>query len=412
MKANRLFRLLAAFLLLAAIVFLAFPVKAAPPNGVDHLRGRWDGVIENLFGADQPFRLLLDRSGPDPDDSQAALYNGCMAVGEDADFAPVSARVVILGNEEYDLTLFGTATGGAGVIKLTGLVQAFDAAVTDDVAGGEWQTAEETGNWSVLHHDRRQVKCPEVEVGDDLIFHGDVYGIVGIAPVGEENSQGTLLESFTNIVSTGVRVDLPGGGSLIVPYEAGLFSPLVDFISEFRFFDDLEGLPIAGQTYTFTLLDVFGQPIPGATSTDIWLSCALGAPRNVAASVNLGGMSLSWDPVSPVAGFDPGGFPPLGFYQIELYAETDWAMVYGSNGIHSPSHLIPAPGFGGFAPGTPDGFDFGQGLLELADGAYVIDTIAFAEAVHAGGSGLECQVRAWEEQVRFELSGGAITILP
>ncbi len=407
----RFVHVLVIFILLAALAISVIPAGAAPPNSVDHLRGRWDGAIQNLYSEDQPFRLLLDRSGPDPNDPQAALYNGCMAVGDGADFAPVSARVVALGNEEFDLAIFGTVTGGGFVIKLTGLARTFGAGVTDDDAAGQWQTAEETGDWSAIHHDRRQVKCPAVEFDDGLFFGGDVYGIVGIAPEGEEGSQGTILESFTNIVSSAVRVNLPGGGTMIIPFFTDLFSPGVDFINTFRFLGDQGGLPVSGGTYTFTLLDAFGDPIPGATATDVWQSCEVDAPRNVSAALDATGLVLTWDAVAPVAGFDPSAAEPLGFYQIEL-GSLSGDGGFGAGGIHLTSHLIPFAGFGGYALGFPDGENYGNSLLELPDGSYVIDTITFAQAVHAGGVGLECQVRAWEEQVRFEKSGGTITLLP
>ena len=213
-----------------------------------------------------------------------------MAVGDGADFAPDSAHIGSLGNKEVDLTLCGTVTGGGFVIKLTGLVQTFGAPVTDDAAAGGWQTAEEEGNWSAIHHDRRQVKCPVVDIGDGLFFRGDVYGIVGIAPVGEDGAQGTILESHTNIVSSAVRVDLPGGGTLDIPFFTDLFSPSVDFLTEFRFLEDLPGLPVFGGSYTFTLLDPIGNPISGAVAVDVWQSCDVGAPRNVNALLDPNGI--------------------------------------------------------------------------------------------------------------------------
>ena len=59
----------------------------------------------------------------------------------------------------------------------------------------------------------------------------------------------------------------------------------VDFIDEFRFLGNLDGFPEAGGTYTFTLLNVHGQPIAGATTSDTWLACTVDAPRNVSATV-------------------------------------------------------------------------------------------------------------------------------
>ncbi len=147
MKSKLLFRLLITFTLIAAFFWKAIPVQAAPPNGVDILRGLWNGAVENLYGGDQPFSLQLDRSAPDPNAPQVALYNGCMALGNGAAYAPISARIVIIGNGEYNLTLLGTASQGGFIIKLEGLVQTVGAAVTDDTAGGSGRrlTREEIG---------------------------------------------------------------------------------------------------------------------------------------------------------------------------------------------------------------------------------------------------------------------------
>ncbi len=389
--------------LMAGITGVAY---AAPPNGVDHLRGRWDGTLNGLFGEDQPFRLLLDESQPDPNDSQAVLYNGCMSVGGDGQFAPVSARVIILGNEEYDLTLFGTA--GGSVIKLTGLIEARGASVKDDSAGGAWQTSAEDGDWSAVHLDRRNPKCPDVQLGEGLFFGGDVYGIVGIHP-DESRNKGTILEGFSNIVSSGMRVTLPTGDTLIAPLFTDLFSPTVDFIDSFRFLTDFGGLPVSGGTYSFTLLDVFGQPIPGASNSDVWVACTMDAPRNVSAVADTDGIHATWDAVAPASGFDPSNL--IGFYQIELGPEIGDGS-FGANDIHVPAHLIPAASFGGFGTGSPDGNDFGNSLDEMSDGTYQFNVISFSTGFGPGASGLECQIRAHAEQIHFEKSGDMITLLP
>lgn len=413
MKINSVFRAASLLVLLSMVMASASPVLAAPPNGVDHLRGRWDGIVQSLLGEDQSFVLLLDESGPDPDDAQARLYNGCMTFGRDGVYAPISARVMPLGNENYDLILFGTA--GGGVIKFTGTVVTGGPSVKDDSTNGVWQTADGSGDWFAQHHDRREPKCPTLNLGSDLWFQGDTYAAIGFSSDGGRNET-TILESMTNIVSSGVRVELPGGGTMVIPFFTDLFSPNVDFVSEFRFLGAPEGLPDSGGTYTFTLLDIFGQSIAGATSTDTWLACPQDAPRHVSAELGTDGIFMTWDPVTPASGFDPGGFTPLGFYQVEVFS-SGGDGGYGAGGIHTASHLIPYAGFGGSAPGFPDGNDFGNGLLELPDAQlpnawYGIDTIAFSVAVHTGGFGLECQIRSWDEQVYFEKSGETITLLP
>ena len=201
--------MLIAVVLLASgfLVGSAKTAMAGPPNGVDHLRGRWHGVIENLQSADQPFTLLLNDFEPDPNDPAAALAGGCLSVGEDGMLTPLSARAVDLGNEAFDITVFGTvASSSEGfIIKLAGLVETFGPGVPDDSANGGWVTAEAEGSWSANHHDRRRPKCPAIQVGDGLAFSADVYAAVNINPDDSQDA-GTLLESFTNIVSSAVEV--------------------------------------------------------------------------------------------------------------------------------------------------------------------------------------------------------------
>jgi hypothetical protein len=38
---------------------------------------------------------------------------------------------------------------------------------------------------------------------------------------------------------------------------------------------------LGNHTYTFTLLDALGNPIPGTTTTDVWTDCLITAPSNL-----------------------------------------------------------------------------------------------------------------------------------
>jgi hypothetical protein len=394
-------------LTLVLLIALTSIAHAAPPNGVDHLRGRWRGTLQNFFGANQSFTLLLGESQPDPNDSQAALYNGCISVGANGQYTPVSARVVLLGNEEYDLTLYGTANGS--VIKLTGLIEARGASVKDDTVSGEWQNSEGSDNWSAIHHDRRTPKCPAVEIGNELYFYSSVNAVVNIRP-DESRFEQNILDGGSNIVSSGMQVELPNGEFIVVPFYTDLFSPTADFINEFRFLEVYANLPVVGEAYTFTLLDIFGNPISGTTQTDVWYACTMDAPRNVTALLDADGLHLTWDAVTPAAGFDPTN--QIGFYQIELYPDGGGGFGYGSNLISSTAHLIPFDSFGGGASGTPDGNDFGASLSELNDGFYLLDVISFSNGFNPDSTGLECQIRANAEQIYFEKFGDTITLLP
>lgn len=398
--------LLPLLLTLALLSSFVGVAHAASPKGVDHLRGRWDGVIHNLFGEDQPLILMLDEFKPDPNNSMATLYNGCMAVGEGGVYAPVSARFVSLGGGNYDMTLYGTAAGA--VIQFTGSVATNGATVTDDPASGTWQTADQGDEWSAYHHDRREPNCPTVPLGGELFFDASINGIVGVQP-DETRNEGYIIEGFGNIVSSGLLATLPDGSTVTIPFYTDLFSPNVNFVDSFRYLESFDGLPITEEAYTFTLLDVFGDPIPGTAVTDVWYACTADAPRNVAAVVDGDGIHVTWDNSASAPGFDPVNF--IGFYQIELSSDSG-GFSFGSNGIASPAHLIPFTSFGGGAPGTPDGFDFGASLSELDDGLYHFDVISFSEAFGAGSVGLECQIRAFNEQVRFQKSGDTFILLP
>jgi len=411
MKINRIIRAAAAVLLVAAMLLPAYTAFAAPGAGVNQLRGRWDGTIVNLYGNDQPFHLLLGFGATDPEDAQAAFYTGCISIGRRAPYAPVSARVVTIGAGDYELTLYGTDSGSGDVIKLDGSIQLLGASVRDDSAGGTWQTPGQQDAWWATHHDRRQVRCPRVRVGGDLWFDAGVTGVIGL------DDQETPNPSFnfhgdTNIVSGGMLVVSPDGSSNVISFFTDVFSPDVDFIDQFRYLEGYNGsLPEAGGTYTFTLLDVFGNPIPGATQTDTWYGCTMDAPRNVNASVDLDGIWVTWDAVAAAPGFDPSS--GLGFYQIELYPDAGGGAGYGANLILTTGHLIPYASFGGIGAGYPDGNDFGFSLSELEDGLYSFDVISFSEApVDEPNVGPECQIRSWVEQVHFEVSAGVVTILP
>jgi hypothetical protein len=121
----------------------------------------------------------------------------------------------------------------------------------DDVFNGIWHIGNITGDWSAKHLDRRKIKAPEVELGDDnLYFNVDVYSPLR-GPTGDPRIRDpvTLIEAYTNIVSANVRVDIPYGGSVIIPFSTDIFSPGVDFINIFRFVGGIEGLPIDGDIY-------------------------------------------------------------------------------------------------------------------------------------------------------------------
>jgi hypothetical protein len=213
-----------------------------------------------------------------------------------------------------------------------------------------------------------------------------------------------------------MRVDRPDGTSVLVPPYTDIFSPDVDFVTRFRYlmpFDQAdEGEPMAGQPYTFTLLDAFGNPIPGATRTDVWTACLVTSPRNLVATVTPDlDIDVSWDEVPAVPGFDPEA--GVGFYQI---AVNPWdgssCCQYGSNLIGSTTHLIPWNEYVPPSPGTPDGFDLGVSLSNFDNATYFIQLESFSVAPPGGGgSGLECQTGDIAERLLFEKGEDSIQMI-
>lgn len=365
-RPSRLVRILGTLALLLSLV-PAGSVLANPPNGVDDLRGRWEFVVSDFAEEPLSFDIFINDLAPDPDSQTGNEYLavGCMgSPGVDA-IAPMALRATDKGDGVYKLSILSTVVPPGDekpfVIQFLSTVFTNGSGVPDDVMEGSIRTDFfEGGELSATHHDRRRTKCPPV--GDiptpGLYFRGDVY--VHHAYWGEDlDVIFNVLEGYTNIVSSGMRVERPDGTVVIVPYYTDIFSPQVDFISEFRYLETSAGDPISGQPYTFTLLDALGDPIPGTTQTDVWTGCVTyPPPRNLNPVVTAElDVNLSWAPVPVAPGFDPAN--GIGFYQIFTWPDFEGETSYGANVISSPNHLIPWAGFDGWAPGWPDGFDNG-----------------------------------------------------
>ena len=411
-------------LLMVALLLSLTPTAlahAGPRNGVDDLRGRWEFVASDLAPEPLPFDIFIVDLELDPD-SQAGndyLAVGCMGSPGVDTLTPLALRATDLGGGVYELNLLSTAVpppdmGEPYVIQFLGTVTAYGQGVPDDVAEGQVRTEFlEGGAWAGTHHDRRRPHCPPIDEipPPGLDFHGDVYS--------RRQYEGdfltepsTILEGHTNIVSSGMRVERPDGSVVDVPFYTDIFSPDVDFISEFRYLEGYAGDPLSGGVYTFTLLDALGDPIAGTSRTDVWMGCLTDVPRNYVADVTPGlDIDLSWDAVSSVPGFDPAN--GIGFYQIGVWPwgfEAD--TYYGANGIANSTHVIPWASFGGDAPGSPDGYDYGDALSELDDGDYQVSVEAFSlPAPGNPGSGLECAVWDHAAWLYFAKTATSIDLL-
>lgn len=398
---NTRFSVIAALMMLFGLVLVPATASAEAGNGVHPLRGRWDVTAEIPEFGSTAFRMLITDVATDPDDAAASLAIGCFVLADSGAATPMSLRAVEDSPGMLAVTFFGTLVLGeedTSVARFDGSIELFGSGVSDDTAAGDQQTNFGEGPWSAIHHDRRKPKCPPFDA-PGLQFQGDAYTAQN---AGDPPEGATIWEGFTNIVSSGMLIESPSIGSIVAAPFTDLFSPGVDFVSEFRYLADGWGLPAAGEGFTFTLLDLFGNPIPGTTSADTWNGCLQGAPQNIQGTyVFEQHIDLSWDPVASVPGFDPSS--GIGFYQIEVEGG------YGANSDNgTTTHLIPWNPFTPGDPGLPDGVDFGISLSEFEDGIFGVSVVAFAEDAGPGGVGLSCQVR--DEPLFFERDGSVITI--
>jgi hypothetical protein len=244
----------------------------------------------------------------------------------------------------------------------------------------------------------------------DLDFETDAYlGLNGPATLPpEERDPCLILGIMTSMVVDSVRVDLPDGGSVIVPAVTDLFILEVDRTTLFRFSTCEPGMPPAGGEYVFTGLDVTGQPIPGATNTDIWVGVdAPDPPTDLTAEVIEDGILVSWDE-SPIIldSFEPSAEPQLGFYQLGISRIDTDEFVYGANQISASPHLIPQS-----KSDFIGGADHGLSLSEMEDGAYYLGAAVHSMApAGSSGKGLEYNSTDVDQGIVFTIQDGEIIL--
>jgi len=244
----------------------------------------------------------------------------------------------------------------------------------------------------------------------DLYFWTDAYvmlnGPATLTP--DKRNPCVILNIMTNIVMDSVRVDLPDGGSIIVPPFTDVFSPRVEWTTLLRFFTCEPGMTIAGGEYIFTGLDVAGEPIPRARNTDIWVGVEPpDPPTNVRAEVIEDGILVSWNESPIVPGsFEPAAYPQLGYYQLHISRIEIGELVYGANLISASPHLIPQD-----KVNFIEGKDHGLSLSEMEDGTYQLS--ANIHSMPPGGSlgkGAEYMSYDAGQDITFTIQDGEITI--
>jgi hypothetical protein len=384
-------------------LFFVFMTACADTQGVNELRGQW--VLNWTFEDGEPLeelRLFLNDFQPGQE-SNTYLAAGCMRSPASGAMMPVALNTIYdPADDTYSLSIYATFVppeeeGPPWVIRFNGNFELNGRAVSDDRALGEFQSNPGAGTWQATHHDRRRTECPPVElVGERLDM--DVY-VNRDSPGGPEriNLEGRGIA----IVSSVLQITAPDGEVFNAPLYTDIFSPDVDFISEFRFsYGDDTSVMISDAPYEFVLLDVLGRPIPGTETQDIWTGCSSFAPTGLTVTPNPGArvdVVLSWTGVPEVTGeFEPGSH---GFYQVEIQpTQGQPSEGFGSNWIGSTSHLIPwspfITGNGGSDGTRTDGYNFGVSLSEFEDGEYNVFVKAVYHAnLNHGGFGIECGLR-------------------
>ncbi len=398
-------------------------------GGVDPFRGAWGGTLTHKSPdgiIDAQLNLYFNESvpGDEPGYFKASGYASITWEEPDkpkrakATLLPMMAKYIDIGDGTFNITILATFPlppwahiTGASIYKLEGTATIPGSGVADNVMQGMWYTKIPNGNivsdlWSVVHLDRRNVKAPEISLDDptyNLYMVADTYAHILPNDSGY-GFEGTTLElRRTNIVSDSVRVGLPSGDSVIIPQYTDVYSLDVDFLTSFRFVESLPGLPEAGGTYTYTLLNVLGQPIPGVTRSDVYVGGYIPErPTDVNAMIESGGILVSWAPASVI----PGSFDPpsgIGFYQITVL-KVGMGDVFGANWIADNNHLIPNT-TGLFGP-----HDYGTAIGDLDDGTYAVNVASFSQAPQ-GSAGYELEAAAscyGEEQWIFDIENGSV----
>ena len=395
-------------------------------NGVDIFRGAWAGEL-NLIDDEEIVQINLYFSEAVAIDEVHFKTSGYFSYDElggpkrsKALKLPMMAEVKDLGDGTYELLILANVMVPAEgeeteiiIVKLTATAEMNGSGVTDDTLEGRWYLPGPDGElmeeeWSAVHLDRRIVEPSEIIPEPPLNFQGDLkihlFG-PGEPTTIEDRDPVYCFDIVTNIVMDNVRVTYPGSESVtLIPY-TDVFSLGVDWITQFRFTLNIPGLPLQGQFYTFTALDVAGNPIPVVESTDMWVGVdPPDPPINVQSEVIDEGIYLSWDPVTPVPGsFEPGN--NIGWYQMEVRNEMH-ESTFGASSISIPEHVIPK-NQEDFLPGK----DWGMPLSEMPDGTYTINVNVHCIAPEdSEGSGFEYSSQDPDERITFIINNGEIII--
>jgi hypothetical protein len=422
LKNWKVYVVILAIILVAIILFLIFkPAEFAPPPG--DLRGTWRLHGDFLqSGASTRLLLQINEFGVVAGQPDTYLGVGCMQTGATESWAPLSLQAVLDGGSgSYALTMLSTLVAaeldeGAAVIRFVGEAEMGSAGSKDDRLSGTAYTVAGESEWLGEHSSLKTVECPAWDEG--LVFLGEfaIYRDLAHIPAWDIiNFSGETL-----IASAKMRVEAPDGQVYLADYHTDIFTPDVNFIDQFRFHYPIEGTPITGEPYRFTLLDVLGEAIPGVAAQDTYNRCDQGSATNLRAVVHLRAdntqvdyVELSWDAPQTI----PDYFDPQnghGFYQLALRrsAGQEGIAFYGAE-TTATTHNIPWESFEPGSAASPDGYDYGISLAELEDGEYILSILVYSYyEPQVGESGFDCSVTDSRHAMFITRQGDQITVQP
>jgi hypothetical protein len=374
--------------------------------------GTWDVAVPGSAGAAGPFELCITGARPG-DEAGSWLAAGCM--GRSGSLAPAAVFVSesVAGPWEIIITAtldLGEIIDVAPVVELSGPIELNGPGPGDDHAGGpdalvRWEDGELAG-WTAIHLSADTEPCPAVvsEGGLLSLFH-NLSAHIHI--VDGERRITTNFVTETNIVSSGVLLTPPGGETMLLQPNTDIFTPWVDFVTDFRFEGGVAGFPTVGEPYGFVLLDALGEPLAGTQREDVWERCEVEPPTDFVLEVlDDGSLRVSWTPSEPAFGFDPEN--AIGVYQVQVRA-PDGEMVAGAE-TDRPEHVLPWEDFGGEAPGDPSGFSYGAGLGDLENGTYFVGVGVYAQDWNDPHASTACRVENRDEGVSVSKSEEGISV--
>lgn len=384
--------------------------EPTPPPGESEpaLHGKWTGTIQDLEDVDRVFHLRLHEFQPAKQNQAILQSSGCIALETDSALAPVSAQAQSLSSGGYELTMYANVNIGEElrVLKFTGTM---GSDVEPIAMEGNWLSSDGSGGWMATHENQEVSECPGIDQLPGVFLQAG-FDQVQQYKTDEIFFQHQDFQLQTNIVSSGGVVTSPDGVRYSMEEFTDIFSPDVEYLTEFRYAHHIDGLPISGRPYTISLLDVLGNPIPGSEVTDVWSACTTGAPGNYRVELSKEtepDMLISWDAVPPSEGWNPSAGE--GFYGLSVIDFPEIEGTFFGTETSVTHHTIPWEDFEDGSPGDPGGTNFGYSLSEFPDGTFAIDISVFTIPVHPQGAGSECHIWDLDQEVVFHKVGDQIT---